>query len=175
MAAAVAPAAPVDDGIVYVCRLCDGRFGIQQMSKSRRRGRWDVYKLCLRCRRTQKRKHERLRAITPRSPAGELVEWVIAPDPWPCRLLAECLREDRDRFGFPFALAWAEDLKFVLARIRAPNQKRAWRVALTATRSGWEAAWHNAPGPGLGLDHVFATDLAAQRVVLAGPQTEPPS
>jgi hypothetical protein len=69
----------------------------------------------------------------------------------PHKALGEMLREDRAR-GFTFDEVWDEDLAF------AARHSAGWRSALEATRSAWEAAWSNMPGPGLRLSQALGDD-----------------
>ncbi|HEY5342712.1 MAG TPA: hypothetical protein VIJ66_03530 [Solirubrobacteraceae bacterium] len=143
--------APVDDAL-YICRACDGEFPASRMAKSHKRGALIIYGACLGCTNARKRARER----DERSENGRLIEEVNAPDPSPCRLLADLLREDRDRWHFDFEQAWTEDLRFVLERIANPHQRTSWREVLTSTRDAWAAAWANEPGPGSQLTPTLA-------------------
>lgn len=82
-----------------------------------------------------------------------------APDPAPPRLLAELLREDRDRWGYDFGAAWSENLEFVLARVIGRIERESWREVLEATRDCWAAAWANEPGPGERLSSALLNEL----------------
>jgi hypothetical protein len=57
----------------------------------------------------------------------------------PAELLAEMLREDRDR-GYAFQDVWEEDLTCATAH------SAGWREALEGTRDAWRDSWHDAPG-----------------------------
>jgi hypothetical protein len=136
---------------VYACRVCGAEdVPIERMTKSTKRGRMVVYRECLSCSNARKRRAEQERAAAPRSEDGTVIEAVTASDPAPARLLADLLREDRDRWGFPFDVAWAEALAFVLGRLSAA-ERRSWREVFDCTHDAWQAAWSEAPGPGAGL------------------------
>lgn len=153
-----APAAAAPSVEHYDCRDCGGRFTIGEMSKSHRRGRTQVYGLCLACRRVQKRAQERRLRRAPRGADGTVVESVAEPDPTPARLLAAMLIDDR-REGVDFNQAWGEDVRLAVWHIRDPTLKAAWRDALEGTRAAWQAAWRGVPGPGRGLSAELVQGL----------------
>jgi hypothetical protein len=146
---------------LYVCRVCGAQdVPLDRMSKSARRGRMMIYGACLSCSNARKRRAEQERAAAPRSDSGTVIEPVTASDPAPARLLTDLLREDRDRWGFPFDVAWAEAIAFVLGRLSAA-ERRSWREVFEDTRAAWQAAWSDAPGPGAGLTAELVDALPA--------------
>jgi hypothetical protein len=145
----------------YACRVCGAEdVPIERMTKSTKRGRMVVYRECLSCSNARKRRAEQERAAAPRSEDGTVIEPVMASDPAPARLLADLLREDRDRWRFPFDVAWAEGLAFVLGRLSAA-ERESWRRVFKDTRDAWQAAWSDAPGPGAGIAAELADALSA--------------
>jgi hypothetical protein len=88
---------------LYTCRACGAEdVPFERMTKSTKRGRMVVYRECLSCSNARKRRAEQERAAAPRSEDGTIIEPVTVSDPAPARLLADLLREDRDRWQFPF-------------------------------------------------------------------------
>ena len=141
---------------LYACRVCGAEdVPVERMTKSTKRGRMVVYRECLSCSNARKRRAEQERAAAPRSEDGAIIEPVTVSDPAPARLLAEMLREDRDRWRFPFDVAWADALAFVLGRLSAA-ERRAWLEVFEDTRDAWQAAWSEAPGPGAGMTDELA-------------------
>ncbi len=137
---------------LYACRVCGAEdVPIERMTKSTKRGRIVVYRECLSCSNARKRRAEQERAAAPRTEDGTVIEPVSISDPAPARLLADLLREDRGRWAFPFEVAWAEGLAFVLGRL-STAERRSWGEVFEDTRDAWQAAWSDAPGPGAGLD-----------------------
>jgi hypothetical protein len=146
---------------LYACRVCGAEdVPIERMTKSTKRGRTVVYRECLSCSNARKRRAEHERAIAPRAEDGTVIEPVTASDPAPARLLADLLREDRDRWAFPFDVAWQECVTFVLARL-SPAERQSWREVFEDTRDAWQAAWSDTPGPGAGIAAELADALPA--------------
>jgi hypothetical protein len=136
---------------LYACRVCGAEdVPIEHMTKSTKRGRMVVYRECLSCSNARKRRAEHERAIAPRAEDGTVIEPVTVSDPAPARLLADLLREDRDRWRFPFEVAWADGTAFVLGRLSAA-ERQSWREVFEDTRDAWQAAWSDTPGPGAGI------------------------
>src|ERR1700744_5624851 len=136
---------------LYTCRVCGAEnVPLDRMSKSMKRGRTMVYRSCLPCSNARKRRAEHERATAPRAGDGAVIEPVTVSDPAPARLLADLLREDRDRWAAPFDVAWTDDLDFVLGRLSAA-ERQSWREVFEDTRAAWQAAWSDALGPGAGL------------------------
>ncbi len=135
----------------YACRACGAEdVPIERMTKSTKRGRMVVYRECLSCSNARKRRAEQERAAAPRTEDGTVIEPVTASDPAPARLLVDLLREDRDRWGIPFSVAWAEAVTFVLGRLSAA-ERQSWREVFEDTQDAWQAAWSDAPGPGASI------------------------
>jgi hypothetical protein len=167
MASFVDYAAVAADETIYTCNVCGGEFQAVEMSKAWKAQFERIYvgRRCLRCTALYKRKRERRLAAAPRGEDGTtIIEALLESDPAPARLLVDLLRDDRDRSHFDFAVAWAEDVAFVLARIPNVGERELWREAFESLRSAWQAAWSNAPGPGWRLSPALADEPSSERV-----------
>ena len=80
-----------------------------------------------------------VRGAMTRSP-GALV-W---SDPEPARQLRRHLAAAREH-GEPFTDAWPHAVQAALRHAPASREKTDWRLALDATRAGWEHAYHDRP------------------------------
>jgi hypothetical protein len=175
-------AAVADDPVVELrtCRVCTETKPLDQFVRTN--GGGFLHK-CRPCRNTERsaeyhrrlvERDPRLSSSTVREKQARMREALghnfvrYAPDPAIPRLLGDCLRDSR-RVGLPFAVAWSEDVEFVIARIRARGggieaERVSWREAFEDTRAKWQASYNRVDdGPSCRLDHALADELAGER------------